>query len=357
MPRNYKTLNESVQARLNPERMSIEKAFSAPFSLELSRIDYNDALVYVRLAMKGVGALYTSRSLEAGENAKTHLRRELTDVRFEYQGSVMSNTHIRANSDIDVLTITNEFYSFDREEVKLITESQTRLFNYDSSKRQKLQQQVSASVWNGDVNQTLKNLRADSERILLAKYKVCDITHAKAIKITNMGIGRDVDVVIANYYDDVTSVLNDKDRFRGIQVYHKDTNSRGKVDYPFRSIALINERGTATNNRLRKMIRFLKNVKFDSGYNIQLSSFDLNAICYDIEVSSYNTLSFAHLVAVLYTQIKSLCDNSWHSDHLTSVDGREKIFLNNPDKLVHLRALSTEVTSIYADLITSNALK
>jgi hypothetical protein len=357
MTKNYTILTERVQARLNPEHLSIEKAFSTPFSLELSKIDYNDALVYTRLAMKGVGAQYTSRSLEAGENAKAHLKRELTDVRFEYQGSVMSNTHIKANSDIDLLTITDEFYSFDRTEVNLITESQTRLFNYYPSQRQKLEQQAKVSVWNGDVNQTLKDLRADSERILSAKYKVCDTSHAKAIKLTNMGIGRDVDVVIANYYDDVTSVLNDKDRFRGIQVYHKDTNSRGKVDYPFRSIALINERGTETNNRLRKMIRFLKNVKFDSGHDIKLSSFDINAICYDIDVLSYRTLSFAHLVAVLYTQIKSLCDNSWHSDRLTSVDGREKIFLTHPDKLTHLRTLLTEVTSIYADLITSGALK
>ena len=71
-----------------------------------------------------------------------------------------------------------------------------------------------------------------------------------------------MDIVIANWYDNVTAVLRDKDSdFRGIQVYNKELNSKGDPDYPFLSIKRINDRSSKTNGRLKKMIRFLKNIK------------------------------------------------------------------------------------------------
>jgi hypothetical protein len=98
------------------------------------------------------------------------------------------------------------------------------------------------------------------------------------------------------------------------------------------------------------MIRFLKNVKAFSDHEIDLSSFDINAICYDIDVSKYQFVSFTNLVNVLYTEIKSICTNDSHANEVTSVDNREYIFRNNPGKLQNLKLMFAELEKIYSDL-------
>ncbi len=62
---------------------------------------------------------------------------------------------------------------------------------------------------------------------------------------------RDVDIVIANWYDNVNSVINGKNSdYRNIQVYNKRHKfKRKKQDYPFLSIKRINERSSDTNGR------------------------------------------------------------------------------------------------------------
>ena len=98
------------------------------------------------------------------------------------------------------------------------------------------------------------------------------------------------------------------------------------------------------------MIRFLKNLKADSDLEIKLSSFDFNAICYDIDTYKYINKSFYELVPVIYLQLKSLADNYEHSNNLKSVDGNEYIFRNDNTKLNSLKNLMTEISSILVDL-------
>ena len=98
------------------------------------------------------------------------------------------------------------------------------------------------------------------------------------------------------------------------------------------------------------MIRFLKNVKTDSDYEIDLNSFDINAICYDISTSMYHNASFYELVPVIYKQLKSICEDSTHADSLRSVVGTEYIFRYNQNKLKALRQLLSEVEGIANDL-------
>jgi patatin-like phospholipase/acyl hydrolase len=86
MAKNYRQLTESINSRLNPDSLILEKAFSD----ELGTISYNDTLVFIRTAMKGVDANYTQRSRDAGERVKDHLN-SLADKTFKYQGSVMTN--------------------------------------------------------------------------------------------------------------------------------------------------------------------------------------------------------------------------------------------------------------------------
>jgi Nucleotidyltransferase domain len=345
MPKNYRQLTESIRERLNPEHRPITKSFSD----ELATISYSDVLVLIRTAMKGVEPEYTQKSRDAGERVKEHLSKELKDVTFKYQGSVMTDTHLKGYSDIDLLTISEKFYQADNYNIKLLLENSERRAKYCQSSIEKMQKEINASTYQGNALDDLRTNRLDSERILKDVYTVCDTSKPKSVKIKNLSLNREVDIVIANWYDDITSVINDKGDFRGIQVYKKDTHSRGSADYPFISINRINERSSETNGRLKKMIRFLKNAKNISDYEIDLSSFDINAVCYDIAVSKYKELPFYSLVEIIYNQLKSICSSKEHSDNVISVDGREYIFRGNDKKLQNLQTLLVEVEAIYLD--------
>lgn len=345
MAKNYKQLTESISGRLNPEHYAITKSFSD----ELSTISYSEVLVYIRTAMKGVEQEYTQKSKDAGERVKEHLSKELKDISFKYQGSVMTDTHIKGYSDIDLLTICEKFYQPDNYNIKKLLENSEQRVKFFSS-IPKLEKEVTGTSYQGNALDDLRSNRLDSERILSGVYTNCEKTKPKSIKIKNLSLNREVDIVIANWYDDITSVINDKGDYRGIQVYNKDTHSRGDADYPFLSIKRINERSSITVGRLKKMIRFLKNNKANSDHEIDLSSFDINAICYDINVSLYKTLPFYSLVPVIYNQIKSICTSKDHSDNIISVDGREYIFRGNDNKLANLKTLLMEVEAIFLDL-------
>ncbi|MBS1611302.1 MAG: hypothetical protein JST49_00615 [Bacteroidetes bacterium] len=344
MARDYRQLSESVRAQLNPENYYFEKSFSD----ELSTISYSNVLTFVRLAMKGVEPEYTRKSKEAGEKVKAHLS-PIRDVVFKYQGSIMTDTHVKGYSDIDLLTISDKFFFYDRDGISNILGSYERL-GYSASSLFRLQRVNDVTPYTGNSIHDLWDIREQCEHILSATYEVCDIGKPKAIRIRNKSLNRDVDIVVANWYDDVTSVINDRGDYRGIQIFNKETISRENPDYPFLSIKRINDRSSETNGRLKKMIRFLKNLRNFSQSDIKLSSFDINSICYDINVSDYHNVSFHELVPVLYKQLKSICTNTYHSDRIVSVDGREYIFRDNQEKLKNVKLLLNEVQGVFVSL-------
>lgn len=134
--------------------------------------------------------------------------------------------------------------------------------------------------------------------------------------------------------------------------YTKRTIEAGEAegpDYPFLSISRINNRSAETNGRLKKMIRFLKNVRTDVGLNQTLSSFDINAICYSIPVSSYEDSDYKKLVTIIWGYMYDL----WYYNklnNLKSVVGDEYVFLNKQDKITAFISLTNEVFNIKQDL-------
>lgn len=344
---NYNSRIKNISNRLNPDNLELATNLSAE---EYPSISYTDVTRYVTLAMKGVDPLYTRKSKEAGEKVKSHLLKELDNVEYEYQGSVMTDTHIKGNSDIDLLVISTKFYTFDREGIKDLVDDPIKRRNLNFIQIDKLKKELSGSSYYGAL-EDLRHNRIQSESTLKDVYDICDCTHPKAIKIKNKTLNRDVDIVIANWYDDSSSVLNDKKKeYRGIQVYDKDNNSKCSPDYPFLSIYRINEKSANTNGRLKKMIRFLKNIKVDSNFDIQLSSFDINAICYQINELSYINKNKYELIEVISNQLKSLINDPNHYHNLKSVDEREYIFRNKTNKFNSIKLLLNEISSVLEDL-------
>jgi len=346
MNRNYKILTENIRKRINPDNIFLKKAFTD----ELSTISYSDVLVFIRTAMKGIEYEYTQKSKDAGDKVKVHLSNGLSKVTFEYQGSVMTDTHIKGYSDIDLLVICEKFYTYDSNFSKRILKETNLRQQLSENSINKIAKQINASDYTGNALKDLYTLRLESELILTDKYYTCDIAHPKSIKIFNSDLKRFVDIVIANWYDDVASIINDKGIHRGVEIYNKDTNRKEKPDYPFLSIDRINKRVSQTNGKMKKLIRFLKNVKSESENDIDISSFDINAICYNINPVDYADLKFYELVKIIYLNLYFLCNNQTKSDNLVSVDGKEYIFKNNPSKLNNLKLLLGEVEGIYQDL-------
>jgi hypothetical protein len=346
MSKNYKNLASRVRERLNPENISFQKALNE----DLSTISDSDLLVYIRLAMNAVPPDYTAKSKEAGEMVKKHLSKELIDVVYKYQGSVMTDTHIKGASDIDLLVITSKYYRIAWGKLNNILNDFSLKQQYYQSQISKLEREAALGNYQGNALEDLRKLRLDSEIILQRIYQECDITKPKAIKIKNLNLNREVDTVIANWYDSVNSIINDRGDYRGVQIYNKDKHDRGQVSFPFLSISKINNRSSHTNGRLKKMIRFIKNLKEDSGHDIDINSFEINAICYDINIDIYKDKSFFELLGVIYNQLKSLTTDSTHADKLISVDGTETIFRGKPEKIEHLKLILAEVESIYIDL-------
>jgi hypothetical protein len=344
-----KRYNESIgiiSNKINPEGI----AFSAPLLEQFRSIAYSEVLTFVRLAMKGVDQEYTLKSKLAGERVKNHLIKDSVNADFEYQGSVMTNTHIRGYSDIDLLVITKAFYGRDWHKLEEYNSSEDKRRSLLQEQVNLIQSELSTSTFQGNVIETLHNLRLHCEQVMSSEYSICNIENPKSITITNKSLWRNVDVVIANKYDDLQSVLNKKGVQRGVQIYNKDARERGPGDYPFLKIHRINERGTATQGRIKKMIRFLKHVKSLSDKEPDLSSFEISSICYDIPVETYADLSFSKLVGVILLQLDRIVRDRNYALKITSVDGREKIFEGREHKIEEVKKLLFEVAAIYNDL-------
>ena len=218
---DYRQLLSNIKTRHNPENQYLVE--SRMFTGLPS--DISDLQRYVYLAMMAVDDSYTSKTKEAGQRVRTHLQDGgLTNVSYHYQGSVMTDTHIKGYSDIDLLVICEKYYSYDSASVKQILSSYNTRYSY--SQLSKLRSIDNASPYTGNVYDDLRTIRVQSESILSRRYLKCDISHPKAIKITNQDLHRDVDIVTAGWYDNVNSIINDQNiMYRGIQVYENSTGA------------------------------------------------------------------------------------------------------------------------------------
>lgn len=106
---DYSQKLRQINNRYNPDSSVLveQRMFSGESAYD------KDVARYVMRAMKAVDDEYTKRTKAAGEVVKQHLRESLTNVSYEYQGSVMTDTHIRGASDIDLLVLCEKFVGTD----------------------------------------------------------------------------------------------------------------------------------------------------------------------------------------------------------------------------------------------------
>lgn len=343
---DYTSRLKQIQGRYNPDKSPLVE--QRMFSADSISIHEGDVVKYVKHAMCAVDQDYTKRTKEAGEAAKQHLQEMIPNVSFEYQGSIMTDTHIKGASDIDLLVMCEKFYGTDILKVRNELNNGyghsyaeiTRLRDFDNS----------FYPYQGNSTEDLKQLRKSIELVMTKNYTTCDTSKAKSVKIKNLHLNRDVDVVTSSWFQSYDYVISGMPlEKRGIKIYDKYTEIAEGPDYPFLSIARINTKSAETNGRLKRMIRFLKNVRTDSNLNIPLTSFDINAICYSINANEYISADYKTLVAIVWSHMYHMWyDNK--QDELKSVVGDEYVFRNKPDKIEALRNLENEVFLILQDL-------
>lgn len=350
MKKNYKDLLEKVRQRSNPDG----KEFKKHQLNESLNIPYNDVYEYVRVSMLGVPEEYTLISNKAAEMVIENLKKSHgNEVDFKLQGSVVTNTHIWSENDIDLVQITNKSNAVDTDGLKKALLSKEKYSDLEYSNLKKHSDNFSNYL--GNQLSDLGLLRKKSEIVLTDAYDEVNIDKPKAICVKMKNPVRNVDVVTAVYYKHVGYMKSNEDFKKGIQIYDKDLDKKLPVEFPFWSIKRIQERNILVNGRFKKMIRFMKNVKYDTsvGLNRKLSitSFDINAICYNIDIRAYNYVHYLELVAVLFIEISKLVNDIEYRNSLKSVDGEEDIFKGkDPQKLQDLIILKEEIDSILGEI-------
>nr|P0DUE2.1 RecName: Full=c-di-GMP synthase; AltName: Full=FsCdnE; AltName: Full=cGAS/DncV-like nucleotidyltransferase; Short=CD-NTase [Flavobacteriaceae sp. genome_bin_11] len=363
MQKNYLELIKKVRERSNPDLVQMTKMYSETLSgsklFENKSIEYSDVSIYIKESMKGVAPSYTMNSKVAANKVEAHLKKSHGNlVDFERQGSVMTNTHILKENDVDLVQITNKSSEFDHKGLEKALNNTSVLKTEEILNLKKHKENF--SPYQGNQIDDLKYVRLKSELVLSSTYKTVDIEKENSIYVKVTEPERDIDVVTATYYKSVDFMkTNDKSR-KGIQIYNKKTGKINDVDYPFLSIERINVKDIISNRRLKNMIRFLKNIKYDCPHienKGSIRSFHINAICYNIDVKKYEDLHYLDLVSILYQELTNIISNKSYRDNIKSVDGCEYIFeFDCAKKLIEIEFLSQELDSIIADLHNQSLL-
>jgi hypothetical protein len=292
-------------------------------------------------AMEPVGKRYTEISLQTGDRVASQLQTRLAkagiDAEFKLQGSVPLDVHIKRVSDVDVLAITKEF------------------FTYAPGGLQALQgnyRNPSARTSSG----VLAELRRQVEIDLPDAFPATKVetSGAKAVKISGGSLARAVDVVPAHWYDTLAYQSSRRQADRAVTIFNKATGHT--IDnLPFLHIDRIGSRCDSINGGLRKAIRLCKTVKADSDRNIGLSSYDIAAIMYHANMDALRTGQYSDLAVLAETQrhLDALYRDKTLASGLWVPDGSRLIF-DSADKHDSLLFLSLEMDTLLKSVYEEN---
>lgn len=293
------------------------------------QIDESDTYKYLVGAMAKVDSVYTKNTYVEGERIQNQLDKIKSygfSFEYRYQGSVTNDTHIKAHSDIDILVITNQFYTLENP-------------------------QKATNPYRGEPIDDLVELRVKCFEHLTNAFPTAEIdnTGAKSISIEGGSLRRKIDVVPSNWFNtnEYANTLDETDR--GIQIL----DYKKKVRYlntPFKHNKLLEKKDELTNEKFKKSVRLLKTIKADCEEDINLSSYDITALMYNMDLSYYD-LSYNEIA--LLRNIKIYLENVLKDKEkikkLEVPDRSRKVF-DNDKKIEGLKKIISEINEIYKDL-------
>jgi hypothetical protein len=302
----------------------------------------SSSLEYLIESMRPISQKYNEITLTAAGNVQSHLEKDLSLSflrAYRKQGSVMTNTNIKLHSDIDLLTIVNGY-----------------VFLAPSLLPAK-------SPYLGNTDNDIIELRKQATAIMRLKYDEVDISGKKSISIFNKNLRREVDIVFSYWYDTPGYLQNNEEYYRGIQLFDFGKRQR-QLDYPFAHINNVNQKSTSTNDGSCKGIRLIKTLKADSEKDIELSSFELTTLVYEMENSDlyYSKGNELKIAVNISHQMDKMITDATYRKTIKSPNGTENPFIN--DKCVgQLGLLKKDLDNLIQDCggelgnyLTKNAL-
>lgn len=294
----------------------------------------DDNVKYVIGSMQPIDQAFTDKSFEEGKRVANQISKSyegnvLVAPEFTFQGSVTSDTHIKAHSDIDLLTIEQKF-----EYVRAPLQPRT--------------------PYGGDALSDLKNLRRQCATVLPNAFPQVnvDTSPGKAIHLSGGSLSRDVDVVVAAWLNTEEYKNAGSDIvLRGVSVL--DSAANDIIDnFPFLHNYRINEKDNEAEGNLRKVIRLLKTLKGDADSEPDISSYDIAAIAYAIPSSRLRVGPDGdlQLLGVARTWLSELIEDQAHRNMLMVPNNTRKIFDATGATLVGLKDLHKEVASLAQEI-------
>jgi hypothetical protein len=321
---NYGKRLSNLQARKFDQTLN-ESALSKSFD----SFGMPENLKYLLESMRPIDIKYNDITLQASDNVRTHLERELKlhfGRDYKTQGSVICGTNIQLHSDIDLLSIIARYHYLPA--------------NFP----------VPNPYTESDPKVDIEQLRDQATKIMKSKYDDVDTTGAKSIWIYNKNLRRKVDIVFAYWYNSAQYLEDKSEYYRGVQLYDFPAGERQGPDYPFANIQNINLKGNNTYDGSRRGIRLLKNLKADSDHKIELSSFQLTTIVHTIENSrlQYKVGSEWNIAKAVSEEMNILIEVPTYRKQVKSPNGNENPF--SDDKTVaEIKRLKADLDELLAD--------
>lgn len=301
--------------RLKSRRMDASNVSlsSRGYVEDYDRRTINQATRYTLGAMQEVDFRSTQISHEEAQKVEKALSERLSkrgyQPQFCLQGSVPMNTHIRGVSDVDLLEIHGEIFTF--------ASFGPRSHNYTISTRP------------GTIVDDVLAMRSASEDELTTHFwgaKV-DRSNAKSIQLSEGGFRRKVDVVPSYWFDSSDYQKYQSDIFRGVGVVNKDTKE-SHHNYPFLFRHHIDQKGKETDGGAKMAIRLLKNLSADSQKDLSFSSYDIASAvfhCPSNMIGRHVARDLA-ILSGISAFLNQLAANRSQAEALMSPDGTRKIF-------------------------------
>lgn len=329
--------NRIAKMRARRTDEALKFAAGRAFDAAISSIREDDSIRYVIESMKPIDKEYTDNTIAEGDRIKNQLDKNLnsnsTQAEFRYQGSVTNGTHVRVHSDLDLLVIDYEFVTV----------------------------QPPGKVWSHyakDPIAELKRLRGECVSILKREFPTVkvDASPGKCIALSGGSLRREIDVVIANWWDTAEYQQNNNEILRGVHVLDIELPER-VGNRPFYHNFQVDRRDRAVNGNLRKVCRFLKSVKYDADPPLDMSSYDIVSMAWNMpdELLAADKGHELLLVANTRAFLGSLITNDDRRNGLKVPNGTRNVFGAEGATKWQLMALFKEVDELNSEIESSLA--
>jgi hypothetical protein len=286
------------------------------------------ATTYALGCMEQMKPNYTEISLRDGKRVSEQLEKGLSvNVETRLQGSVPLNIHIFASSDVDLLVLATDFITYDTPTLS-----------------------PSLYVPNPAIQpvERLRDLRNQCETLLQTKYPAADVdtSGAKSIAVSGGSLARKVDVVPAHWHDNLEYQKTRREASRGVAIFDK-TNLCTIKNLPFLHMERINVKDEVAKGNAKRAIRLLKCLSRDSSQDIQLSSYDLAALIYNMEDADLTVPWYQPLQLLTNVEqfLASLVTHSWWAKTLDTPDKTRKV-LDKEEKFASLSTLRSDLEDL-----------